>query len=128
MSLYSEPIFNYETPVYICKKLPSTQDEYMNEVENYDKPNERPFLWNVQPATADSEVREFGQLANSMRVATISKSLFNGKFKEFDKVYIENKPSSNESFYGENADYRVYSIRPQNACIRIYFLKLVKNQ
>lgn len=127
MTLMSEPIYNYKTPVYICKKLPSTQDENMNEVENYDEPNSRPYLWNVQPASADSEVREFGQLANSMKVAVVSKRLFDKKFNEFDKAYIYTKPSNEEQEYGENADYRIYSIRPQNACIRIYFLKLVQN-
>ena len=24
------------------------------------------------------------------------------------------------------ADYRIYSVRPQNMCIRVYFLKIVK--
>ena len=27
---------------------------------------------------------------------------------------------------GANADYRIYSVRNQNTCIRIYLLKLVK--
>lgn len=125
-NLMNEPIFNYKSVIYIAKKLDSTQDEDLNEIEHYATPKK--YIWNVQPISADSEVREFGQLANAMRVAVIPKRLYNGVFKEFDKVYIDNKPNSSELDNGDNADYRIYSIRPQNAIIRIYFLKLVKNQ
>lgn len=124
-SLYGEPIMNYKSCVYISKKLPNTQDEDMNDVENYDKPKK--YFFNIQPISADSEVREFGQLANSMRVAVVSKRVFLGKFKEFDKAYIETKPSDSEIENGQDADYRIYGIRPQNAVLRIYFLKLVRN-
>lgn len=123
--LYKEPILNYKTRIYVAKRLDPIQDEDMNEIEVFDKP--KFFAFNVQPVSADSETREFGQLANSMRVAVISKRNYMGKFHEFDRVYIDNSPKG-ETEYGANADYRVYSIRPQNACIRIYFLKLVKNQ
>ena len=125
-NLMNEPIFNYKSVIYIAKRLDPTLDDDLNEIEHYDLPKK--YVWNVQPVKADSEVREFGQLANSMRVAVIPKRIYLGKFHEFDKVYIETRPSNEELDYGDNADYRVYSIRPQNAVIRIYFLKLVNNQ
>lgn len=124
-SLYNEPIMNYKSCVYISKKLPNTQDEFENDVEHYDKPKK--YFFSIQPLSAESEVREFGQLASSMRVAVASKRVFLGKFKEFDKAYIDTKPSDSEVEYGDNADYRIYGIRPQNAVIRIYFVKLVRN-
>ena len=127
-SLMKEPILQYKSKVYICKKLPSITDEDMNEVEQYAAPNKKPYFWNVQPVNQSSEVREFGQLVNSMRVAVIPKRIYLGKFTEFDKVYLETKPNNNELDYGDDADYRIYAIRPQNACIRIYFLKIVNNQ
>lgn len=125
-NLSGEPIFKYKSKIYICKKLPSTRDDYMNEVEHYAKPEK--FVFNVQPVNAESEGREFGEVVSKMKVAVISKRRYNGKFKEYDKVYIDTKPTSEELEYGDNADYRVYGIRPQNACIRIYFIKLVNNQ
>lgn len=121
-NLSGEPIFKYKSTIYISKKLPTTQDEYMNEVENYGEPKK--FFFNVQPVNAESEGREFGQIVNKMKVAVVSKRKYLGKFQEYDKVYIDTTPSG-ESEYGANADYRIYGIRPQNACIRIYFLKLV---
>ena len=122
--MFSEPIFNYKTKIYIAKRLEPIQDNDMNEIEVFDTPKK--YFFNIQPVSADSETREFGQLANSMRVATIPKRLYMGKFNEYDRVYIDTTPE-NETENGENADYRVYSIRPQNACIIIYFKKLVSN-
>ncbi len=127
-SLMREPILKYKSKVYICKKLPSTIDEDRNEIQHYDSPNAKPYMWNVQPVNQSSEVKEFGQLVNSMKVAVISKSKYMGKFNEYDKVYLYTQPHINELENGDNADYRVYAIRPQNACIRIYFIKILNNQ
>ena len=121
-NLSGDPIFRYKSTIYIAKKLPPTKDAYMNEIEVYDEPKK--FFFNVQPVNAESEGREFGQIVSKMKVAVVSKTRYVGKFKEYDKVYIDTTPEG-ESEYGENADYRIYGIRPQNACIRIYFLKLV---
>lgn len=123
--MYKEPIFNYKSKIYICKKLGTAQDASMNEIEVFDEPVK--YMFNVQPVNASSEGKEFGQLVNAIRVATIPKRKYMGKFKEYDKVYIDTVPSENEVDYGDNADYRIYSVRPQNACIKIYFLKLVRN-
>lgn len=123
--MYRESIFKYKSKIYVCKKLDTTQDENMNEIENYAEPIK--YIFNVQPVNASSEGREFGQLVNAMRVATIPKRKYIGKFNEYDKVYIDTVPSENEVDYGDNADYRIYSVRPQNTCIKVYFLKLVRN-
>ena len=123
--MYKEPVLNYKTKIYICKKTEVTQDEYLNQIETYDEPQK--FMWNVQPVNASSEGREFGQLVSALRVAVVPKRKYQGKFHEFDKVYIDTAPSDKELDYGDNADYRIYSIRPQNAVLKIYFLKLVNN-
>ena len=124
--MYGEPIFNYKTKIYIAKKLPSTQDEDFNEIEHYAEPQK--YMFNVQPAKAESVRREFGEVVTGLKVAVIPKRKYKGKFNEFDKVYIDNVPNAEEELdYGDNADYRVYAVREQNVCIRIYFLKLVNN-
>ena len=116
-------VFNYKSKIYIAKYLTTEEDDDLNQFKIYDKPIK--YIFNVQPASADSEIKEFGELANSMRVAVIPKSKYNGKFQEFDAAYIDNNPDG-ELKNGDNADYRIYSVRPQNMCIRVYFLKLVK--
>lgn len=117
-------VFNYKSTLYIAKKLETTQDENLNQVENYDTPKK--YRFNVQAVNEDSEIREFGELANRMKVALITeKSKYIGKFYDFDKAYLETTPEG-EIKNGANADYRIYSVRNQNTCIKIYLLKLVK--
>ena len=51
---------------------------------------------------------------------------YKNKFKEFDKVYLDGATPNGELKFGDNANYRIYSIQPQNVAIMIYFLKIVK--
>lgn len=125
-NINKQNVFNYKSIIYIAKKLETTQDENLNQIENYDTPIK--YRFNVQSVNEDSEVREFGELANRMKVALITeKSKYIGKFYDFDKVYIDRTPNG-EIKNGANADYRIYSVRNQNTCIRIYFLKLVEEE
>lgn len=118
-------ILNYKSTIFICKKLGVFQDENLNQIEEYGEPIKCRF--NVQSVSEESEIREFGELAPSMKVALITeKNKYMNKFNEFDKVYVDTRPSDEEIKYGVNADYRIYSVRPQNSCIRIYLLKIVK--
>ncbi len=122
-NISKQNVFDYKSKIYIAKYLETIEDDDLNQFKVYDKPIK--YIFNVQPASADSEIKEFGELANSMRVAVIPKTKYNGKFNEFDAVYIDNSPE-NEINNGDKADYRIYSVRPQNMCIRVYFLKIVK--
>lgn len=123
-NVHKRSILNYNSNIYIAKKLDTIQDENLNQIEQYAKPIK--YRFNVQVANADSEIREFGELANSMKVILINnKEKYIDKFTEFDKVYIKTNPIG-EVENGLNADYRIYSVREQNTCIRIYVIKLVK--
>lgn len=118
-------IHKTKSKIFVSKKLPSITDEYGNEITQYDEPQK--FMFNVQPLTEDSEIREFGELVNSMRRITITnKPKYLNVFTEFDKVYVDNRPNSNEIEYGENADYRIYLVRNQNTMIVVYLIKEVK--
>lgn len=118
---------NLKSKLYIAKKLESIEDEFGNEITNYDKPIK--YFFNVQPASTASEIQAFGELAKSMKVAVITeKDKYLNKFKEFDLAYLDGITPDNESINGINANYRVYAVQPQNAIIKVYFIKLVKNQ
>ena len=113
---------NWNTTCYIAKKLPSNFDDYGNEITTYDKPKQ--YTFNIQPISAESEAREFGELASSMLVAVIlERDKFLGELNEFDKAYIYTSPYG-ESVNGEKANYRIYAIRPQNVVLKVYFLKI----
>lgn len=112
---------NWNTKCYIAKKLPSIIDEYGNEITVYDKPKQ--YTFNIQPISAESEAREFGELASNMRVAIVYDRNFMNEYSEFDLAYINASPYG-ETVNGENANYRIYAIRPQNVVLKVYFLKI----
>lgn len=117
-------IHDVKSTIYIAKKLGTKQDENLNEYEIYDEPIK--YRFNVQVISSDSEIREFGELANNMLVISITeKAKYLFKFDEFDKVYVNITPNG-ELHNGDNANYRIYSVRNQNTSIRIYIRKLVK--
>lgn len=59
-----------------------------------------------------------------MQKAVISKKDYEGKFKEFDKAYLDGITPDNETVNGENANYKLYPPRNQNKVIVIYFKRL----
>lgn len=117
---------DFKSKLYISRKLGYTQDEHLNQVVEYEEP--KLYRFNVMPISADSEIREFGELAKSMKVAVITeKTKYINKFNEFDLAYLDGVTPDNELAYGDNANYRIYAIRNQNTIIRIYFIKRVIN-
>lgn len=116
-----------ESTCYIALKEQSTFDDSGNEINNYGKPEK--FKFNIQPvSTANtSDIQEFGENIGKMKVAIIlNRDKYEGKFKEFDLAYLDGITPEGESKNGENANYRVYSVRNQNVAISVFFIKLVK--
>lgn len=59
-----------------------------------------------------------------MQKAVISRKEYEGKFKEFDKAYLDGATPENEIVNGANANYKLYPPRNQNKAIVIYFQRL----
>ena len=116
---------NLKTKCYIASKIGTYEDDNGNEIPEYKKPE--PFRFNIQPVNSDSEIRTFGELAPRMKVAVLTeRNKYDGVFNEFDLAYLDGASPSNEIIYGDNANYRIYAVQPQNMIIKLYFLKLVK--
>lgn len=117
----------FKSKIYIAKYIETTQDENFNQVQVFAEPKK--YFFNVQPISLDSEIREFGELVRSMKVAVITqKDKYYNSFNEFDRAYLDDATPENELAYGDNANYRIYAVRKQNTIIRVYFLKIVNNQ
>ena len=119
---------NVKSKCYIGSKLPSTFDYAGNEIKVYDEPQE--YFFNIQPVntlTANAaEIQSFGENANKMKVAVITnRKKYEGKFKDFDCAYLDGVTPEGETIHGQNANYRIYSVQPQNVIIRVFFIKLV---
>ena len=118
---------NFKSKLYIAKYIETTQDENLNQIQEYGEPVK--YYFNVQPVSQESEIREFGELVNSMKVAVITeKNKYLNKFNEFDLAYLDGDEPKDELEYGDKANYRIYAVRNQNTIIRIYFIKRVINQ
>lgn len=116
-----------KSKLYIAKYIETIQDENFNQKQVYEKPVK--YYFNVQPVRQESEIREFGELVNSMKVAVITEKVkYLNKFHEFDVAYLDGEEPTDELEYGDKANYRIYAVRNQNTIIRIYFIKRVINQ
>lgn len=116
---------NVNSTCYIGSKLDSKFDDNGNEISTYDKPQK--YRFNIQPVSSTSDIQEFGENANKMKVAVITnRKKYEGKFKEFDCAYLDGATPEGESINGEKANYRVYSVQNQNVAIRVFFMKLTK--
>ena len=120
-------IFKYlYQDLYIASQLPPTQDDNYNKIASYSTPVKYK-RWNIQDVKSQSEILEFGENVSIMKVAVIPNTTkYANKFKEFDLAYLDGIHPKGEIVNGQNANYRIYSVRPQNNIIRIYFIKLTK--
>lgn len=116
---------NVKSKCYIGSKLESEFDDYGNEITVYGTPEKHRF--NIQPVTSTSDIQEFGEIANKMKVAVITnRKKYEGKFKEFDCAYLDGASPEGETVNGEKANYRIYAVQNQNVIIRVFFIKLTK--
>ena len=79
---------------------------------------------NVQPLTAEADLKEFGINVEQFQKAVIEYDEYFGKFKEFDIAYLDGITPDGEKVNGENANYRLYPPRNQNKCICIFFKRI----
>lgn len=116
---------NVKSRCYIGSKLESDFDDSGNEITVYDTPEK--YLFNIQPVTSTSDIQEFGEIANKMKVAVITnRKKYEGMFKEFDCAYLDGASPEGETVNGEKANYRIYAVQSQNVIIRVFFIKLTK--
>lgn len=109
--------------VYIASKSGTQLDIESNEINVYDKPNNKPYKFNYQPVNTDADIAEFGEKASVMKKAVIPIS-YQGQFKEFDVAYLDGATPEGEENHGDNANYRLLPPRDGNSVIIIYFEKL----
>lgn len=124
--LREETITDYKSVCYIAKRLDPIEDEWGNLLPTYDTPIK--YYFDIQPVTNTSNASLFGELVNRLKVAVIPKKEYMGVFNEYDLAYLDECEPIDESFNGEQANYRIYSVQPQNAIIKVYFLRLVKGK
>ena len=109
--------------LYIASFVKDEYDDEGNKIPTYSEP-EYIGKQNIQPLSGESDVAEYGTKVTKMQKVLLDYDKYLGKFKEKDVAYIEDTNPENESVYGDNANYRIDSVRNQNKKIAIYFEKI----
>lgn len=109
--------------LYIASLLEDDLDEHGNTISTYGEPV---FigLENIQPLSGSTDIEEYGNKVSKMQKVLLDYDKYLRKFKENDLAYIEDVTPEGEEVYGDNANYRIDSVRNQNRKITIYFEKL----
>jgi hypothetical protein len=118
---------NWDKDCYIAPKLKSKEDEFGNQINQYDSPKK--YKFNYQPVTnqKEAETVAYGDTSNGIVKALIDMKYLN-EIKEFDLAYLYGANPTNETRNGANANYRVVTFKPQNTKILVYFEELIKKQ
>lgn len=115
---------SWNKDLYIARQLNVETNEYGVDVVTYEEPKR--YRFNYQPANGDSDVLAYGERVQRMYKMLIPHKVYYNYFNEGDLVYADGITPENETYNGEKANYRVYSIRPQHLMIAIYFEKMQK--
>lgn len=109
--------------LYIASFIEDSLDDYGNKITVYNKPE---FIGkeNIQPLSGSTDIEEYGNKVSKMQKVLLDYDKYLGKFKENDLAYIEDTTPEGEEVFGDNANYRIDSVRNQNRKIAIYFEKL----
>lgn len=115
---------NWNKTCYISSKQDDPDiDEYGNEINVYNKPIK--YSFNIQPAGGDFDIALYGERVSKVYRAIVPFS-YKDKIKEGDIAYLDGVTPDSQAPYGDNANYVVDSVRPQNLATAIYFTKIDK--
>lgn len=120
--------------IWFCERVFQRNDE----APKYKKPEEftlrspsafSPVGITCQPTRGSTEYFEFGETTNSdQRIVLQPYAYWNNKFKKGDIFYIDGeKPTNDEEYYGQNANYYVEFVAKQNEAI-VLSLKQIKSK
>lgn len=112
--------------IYISSRRVKTND-YGIDMESFSKPQRYDFFY--MPSKSDIDYQLYGRDIGEIFIAFVDYNRFLGKFKVEDRVYLIDNETTDLSFAendinGENANYKIVSILPQNLKIKLTFAKI----
>lgn len=115
---------NWNKKIYIAKLLKVETDDYGNDIKYYEEP--KAYMLNIEPSKGSTDIAIYGETINKVYKAIVPFNKYKGKFHEGDIAYIDgaNPRGEDKNTYGQNGNYVIDSVRPQNLAIAIYFKKI----
>lgn len=120
---------NWNKDLYIAPKNGVGYDEYLNQVVKYDEP----FYFgkvNYQPLTTkqlEAYIRAYGETENQI-ISCLIDYVDSSKIKIFDLAYLYGANPTDEVKYGDNANYVVKAVKPQNTKTMVIFEEIIKEE
>ena len=113
----------FKHKIKVCSYLGEEKLIDGSKIRIYDKP--KAYSMSLNTVSGYTELQLFGDVANRMVKAMVDINLAK-IIKERDVAYLFEATNDNEEVYGENANYEVVKILPQNIKAVIYFEKINK--
>lgn len=119
---------NWNKICYIRPILDPIEDAYGNQLNQYG--DSVKYKFNYEPVTNKDEaiLQGYGQSSNGYVRAMLDTYNYQDKIKQYDLVYLYGATPENETYNGENANYKVVTCIPQNTKILVYFERIIKNE
>lgn len=120
----------WEKELWIAKRIKVEPNENGIDIETFEKPKK--YYFNYQPISGYTDYMEYGERKNEVYRTFVNRCCFQGIIKVGDRVYLSDdevcecdleKIVLKEKVYGENANYVVNVVLPQNFKTRIDFIK-----
>ena len=108
---------------YVASYIEDILDDDGNLAPSYDEPEDLGLL-NIQPLSGTTDSETYGARVSKMQKILFDYDDYLYHFKENDVFYVDGATPDGEASYGDNANYRVDSVRNQNKLIAIYIEKL----
>jgi hypothetical protein len=108
---------------YVASYIRDEMDDDGNLIPIYDKPEDLGLL-NVQPLSGTTDSETYGARVRKMQKILFDYDNYLYHFKENDVFYVDGASPEGENANGDNANYKVDSVRNQNKLIAVYIEKL----
>lgn len=118
---------NWNKDLYIAPKNGVEYDEHLNQKVEYDEP----FYFgkvNYQPLTTkqlEAYIKAYGETENQI-ISCLINYVDSSKIKIFDLAYLYGSNPNNEVKHGDNANYVVKAVKPQNTKTMVIFEEIIK--
>ena len=108
--------------IWIAPFVKKEKDIDGNIISIYDKPY--CIYATINTLSGSAEIDVFGDRIKRMCKTMVPYRMIN-KIKENDVAYLFDTSPEGEEIYGENANYRVDAVLPQNIKAKVYFEKMI---
>lgn len=112
--------------IYLARWIREDYDDDDNPIQIYEKPIALSCTLNSLSGSYDVAV--YGDKIKNMCKTMLDYDEWLNGIKEKDVVYLYGATPDNELVHGDNANYRVCAILPQNLKIMVYFERINPNE